>query len=246
MGAHNDASASRRLQRIHLGCGLITPAGWINVDGSLNARLAKHPIVRRWFHALRLLPGDKIGVPWNPKVLIHDVRRPLPFPDSSASAIYASHIFEHLYLQEARNLFHDCHRVLADGGVLRIVVPDLHSIVREYLGERPFGALPQDSQSEPAADRLNRRLLLRSPAPPAGGMLYQLYSVWKDFHSHKWMYDADSLVFHFQEAHFSDVRSMAPHESRIEGIKEIEDPGRILNGEGICVEGIKRGSPKQS
>src|SRR5438874_10391148 len=164
----DSASGDGELKRIHLGCGLITPPGWIHVDGSLNARLAKHPWIRRALHSLSLLPADKMEVPWDSKVLIHDVRKPLPFANDSASAIYASHILEHLYLEEGRALLGECLRVLAGGGVLRIVVPDVHSIVREYLGERPFGKLPNDSESEPAADRMNRRLLLRSPAPASG------------------------------------------------------------------------------
>src|SRR5439155_19849097 len=137
-------------------------------------------------------------VPWDSNVLIHDVRKPLPFANDSASAIYASHILEHLYLEKGRALLGECLRVLAGGGVLRIVVPDVHSIVREYLGERPFGKLPNDLESEQAADRMNRRLLLRSPAPASGGALYQIYSVRKDFHSHTWMYDLESLAFHFR------------------------------------------------
>ena len=32
----------KNLARINLGCGLRTPSGWVNVEGSYNARLAKH------------------------------------------------------------------------------------------------------------------------------------------------------------------------------------------------------------
>jgi predicted SAM-dependent methyltransferase len=63
----------------------------------------------------------------------------LPFPDGSAAAIYASHVLEHLYFEEGRQLIRESFRVLSGGGLLRIVVPDLNAIVREYLGERPFG-----------------------------------------------------------------------------------------------------------
>jgi hypothetical protein len=54
------------------------------------------------------------------------------------------------------------------------------------------------------------------------------------------MYDADSLIFYFKEAGFADVREMQFLESQIEDIEKIEKGESILNGEGICVEGLKQ------
>jgi predicted SAM-dependent methyltransferase len=230
------------LIRVHLGCGLTTPSGWVNVDGSWNARLAKHPILRRTLHALHVTSPDKLNVPWNPEILIHDLRTPLPFPNDSASTVYSSHLLEHLYFEEGHRLIRETYRVLADGGILRIVVPDLGSIVQEYLGERPFGEPSNGAVKPCSADRLNQRLLMRAPAPPSDNLFSRLYNSWMDFHTHKWVYDANSLIHHLESAGFVEVRQMALHESQIDGIEQIEDPSRILKGEGICVEGIKLGA----
>jgi len=227
------------LIRVHLGCGLITPPGWVNVDGSWNARLAKHPALRRVLHVLHVVPADKKEIPWNPEVLIHDLRKHLPFRDGSAGAVYSSHLLEHLYFEDAQHLIRECFRILAEGGVLRIVVPDLRSIVREYLGEHSLRERPNGFEHTCPADRLNQRLLMRSPAPPSENFFYRLYNSWKDFHSHKWMYDADSLKRHMESAGFIDVQQKELHASRIEGIEHVEDPSRVLQGEGICIEGIK-------
>jgi hypothetical protein len=62
-----------------------------------------------------------------------------------------------------------------------------------------------------------------------------------DFHSHKWVYDADSLSGYVKLAGFENVTAMQANQSRIEGIEQVEDPARILNGAGVCVEGIKPG-----
>jgi predicted SAM-dependent methyltransferase len=97
--------------RLNLGCGLLTSPGWVNVDGSWNARLAKHPALRR---------------------------------------------------------------ALSGGGLLRIVVPDLNAIVREYLGERPFGPLSADMEALRPADRFNQRLLMRSPAHTSANLFYRV------------------------------------------------------------------------
>jgi predicted SAM-dependent methyltransferase len=225
--------------RLHLGCGLTTPAGWINIDGSWNARLAKHPVLRRLASSLRLISTDKASIPWAATIFIHDVRKPLPFPDDSAEVIYSSHLLEHLYSDEARKLIRECFRVLAAGGVLRIVVPDLGAIIREYLGEKPIGEHSRELESMQPADRVNRRLLMRTPAAPNGNFLNRIYTEWKNFHEHKWMYDCNSLKALLESAGFVEVAEMPMHTSRITGIEEIEQPSRVENGEGICMEGIK-------
>jgi predicted SAM-dependent methyltransferase len=163
----------------------------------------------------------------------------LPFPDGSASAVYASHLLEHLYPEQGRQLIGEALRVLASGGILRIVVPDLGSIIREYLGERPFGALPPEMEDLRPADRLNKRLLMRWPPPSSSNLFYRIYEGWQDLHSHKWMYDRDSLIHLLTQTGFVDVQDKKCHESYIEGIQMVEDPSRLLNGAGICVEGVR-------
>ena len=53
------------------------------------------------------------------------------------------------------------------------------------------------------------------------------------------MYDDDSLIRYFSLTGFVDVQEMDFLQSRIERIEQVEDGGRVLNGAGICVEGIK-------
>jgi predicted SAM-dependent methyltransferase len=224
--------------KLHLGCGLNVVEGWVNIDGSWNARLAKYPRLRRALAAARVVPRESAKVEWRGDLRIFDVRDPLPFGAGSCEAIYASHLLEHLFLEDAQKLLRECFRVLRPGGALRLVVPDLRAIVREYNGERvfynsdEFGAMP-------AADRMNRRLLFRGQSPPRGNVLMRVYAALKDFQTHKWMYDAESLVTHVRDAGFDDVAERGFRESRISDIDRLEHPGRVLQGEGICVEGVK-------
>jgi hypothetical protein len=46
---------------------------------------------------------------------------------------YASHVIEHLHPADAEGLLRQCHRVLKSQGIVRIVVPDLEGLVREYV-----------------------------------------------------------------------------------------------------------------
>lgn len=91
--------------RINLGCGRRTHPDWINVD----------------------LYASNAGV------VQHDLRRPLPFESDSIEVAYHSHVLEHFELSEGMAFMKECVRVLKPGGVLRIVVPDLESICREYI-----------------------------------------------------------------------------------------------------------------
>ena len=224
--------------KLHLGCGLNVVEGWLNVDGSWNARLARYPRLRRTLATMHVIPREAAKVEWRGDLRILDVRDPLPFAAASYEAVYASHLLEHLYLDDALRLLRECFRVLRPGGVLRLVVPDLRAIVREYNGEQPFHN-SAEYQSTPAADLMNRRLLFRGPSPPRGNVFMRVYAALKDFQTHKWMYDADSLVAHVRSAGFAEAAERGLHESRIPDIDRIEHPGRVLQGEGICVEAVK-------
>jgi SAM-dependent methyltransferase len=224
---------SEQVYRLHLGCGINTPDGWINLDGAWNAWLAKHQIVCRMLKGLHALPVSLRDM--RPDIIIHDVRKPLPFQDNSIHAIYASHLLEHLYLEEAKRLLKECFRILQPGGILRMVVPDLRAIILEYMGEKILSNSSDNMKAASPADRLNRRLAFRVSDPSANGILYRIYNSIKDFHSHKWMY----VIMYFEQADFVDVQQLGFHQSLIEGIEEIEESERVLDGAGVCIEGIK-------
>jgi SAM-dependent methyltransferase len=164
-------------KKLHLGCGLNTPEGWINLDGSWNAWLAKYPILREILGAFHILSANQLNIPWRPDILIHNFRKPLPFEDNSLQAIYASHLLEHLYFEETKRLLNECFRVLRSGGILRMIVPDLQAIVMEYMGQKHLssGDSPDEMESCIRADRLNKKLLLCNPKPPSGNFLYRFY-----------------------------------------------------------------------
>jgi predicted SAM-dependent methyltransferase len=108
------------MHKLNLGCGHRFAKGWINIDFH-----SEHPAVRR----------------------VNLLRR-LPFDDSSFDVVYSSHVLEHFTLELAEGLLRECHRVLKMGGLVRIVVPDLENVCREYLQ-----ILDQIETSEPARRR---------------------------------------------------------------------------------------------
>lgn len=81
--------------------------------------------------------------------IAHDLSRKndLPFASNTVDAIYSSHVIEHLDDECVHKLFHEAHRTLKEGGVLRLVVPDIEYLYSNFksgdrsaiLDIRPWG-----------------------------------------------------------------------------------------------------------
>jgi predicted SAM-dependent methyltransferase len=224
-----------KCDRLHLGCGTTQPESWINLDGSWNAFLGNYPRLKRIVRALRLVPPSQLAINWQPGVIIHDLRKPLPFNDASMSAVYSSHTIEHLYPSDAAHLFDEIYRVLKPGGIVRTVVPDLEAIVLRYREAQAAG-----QEDPPPGDQLIHRLMISQANPPIRRFHpYALYHRMTDYHRHKWMYDAQSLMALKARHGFTDLARKDFLDSQIPGIEAVEMPDRVLNGAGVCVEGVK-------
>lgn len=93
------------MKKINLGCGEKYSDGWINLD----------------FHST------------NSKVLSCNFLKGIPFEDNEIDVIYSSHVLEHFTFMDAKKILKDCYSKLKKDGILRIVVPDMENICREYL-----------------------------------------------------------------------------------------------------------------
>ncbi len=77
---------------------------------------------------------------------VRDCRTELPLTSGSACGIFTEHFLEHLdYYEEAPGFLRECRRVLAPGGVLRIIVPD----GGKYLEAYSTGSLADMSRFSP-------------------------------------------------------------------------------------------------
>jgi SAM-dependent methyltransferase len=233
------SASTANLRRVNIGCGPDAPANWINIDGSWNAWFTHHPGLRKFFEAIGLFRKGS-GEQWRVRPVVHDITKPLPFATNSIAAIYGSHVLEHLYRSDAIRLLAESKRVLKPGGILRLVVPDVQTMARNYLATKDAQREDRlDENAVPAADVLNDQLGFRSPTPPSGSFVFKFYAIWKDFHHHKWMYDSHSLAKLMAEAGFTGVAEKSFCQSEIPGIEEVEVGPRVLNGAGVCVEGKK-------
>jgi len=62
-----------------------------------------------------------------------NVIRGLPFNNDSVDSVVSSHMLEHITYSEAMVFLQECYRVMKEGAVLRISVPDTKKLVTEYI-----------------------------------------------------------------------------------------------------------------
>jgi predicted SAM-dependent methyltransferase len=128
--------------------------------------------------------GDTVHPQWTnldfqplvPGVIACDVRRGLRFADGSFGVCYSSHLLEHLSPAEADLLLREMYRVLRPAGVIRLVVPDLEQVVRDYLATLQR-ALAGEAHAEDDYDWMMIQLLDQSVRRAGGGAMAQF---WRD------------------------------------------------------------------
>lgn len=93
------------MKLLNLGCGNHFHKDWINVDFVSKSENVK---------ACNLLNG-------------------IPFENESVDVVYHSHVLEHFSKTDGVSFLKECFRVLNNDGIIRIAVPNLETIVKEYL-----------------------------------------------------------------------------------------------------------------
>ncbi len=94
-----------KLPYLNLGCGTTYNVNWINVD----------------------------FVSTGEGVIGHNLLEGIPFNDNTFEVVYHSHVLEHFPKDKAHLFIKECYRVLKPGGIIRVAIPDLERITRNYL-----------------------------------------------------------------------------------------------------------------
>lgn len=59
----------------------------------------------------------------------------LPFANGVARLMHTEDFIDQLELEQAAGFLRECHRILAPGGVLRVLTPDMHKLAQLYLND---------------------------------------------------------------------------------------------------------------
>ncbi len=66
-------------------------------------------------------------------VIAHNLLSGIPFKNEVFEVVYHSHVLEHFLKPDAERFISECFRVLKKDGILRIAIPDLEQIARNYI-----------------------------------------------------------------------------------------------------------------
>lgn len=120
---------------LNLGCGtkVSSNADVLNIDWAINLWLKKNRVLR--FVAPMFLKGERLNkfnsLPNN--IIVHNLANGIPFASNSVDVVFHSHFLEHLDKDAAIRFLLEVKRVLRQGGIQRIVVPDLEKVCRAYI-----------------------------------------------------------------------------------------------------------------
>ena len=210
------------LEKINVGCGTNPTPGWLNLDNSPSVLIARSPALMTVLGATGFLSGVRLtfakaaeagGIRWA------NAKR-LPVADASAEALYSSHMVEHLDPGEMRSFLAEVRRVLVPGGILRLGVPDLAIMVRDYLATHD-------------ADRFIAATLMARENPRT--LRDRVSALIMGHRGHAWMYDGPSLVQLLEREGFRGVVEVPAGETTIPAPGALDLHERA--GETVYVEG---------
>ena len=191
-----------------------SPENWINFDASPTLFLQRIPLLGR-------LTRKYIRPRFPDNVRFGNILRDLPIKKGSCKGIYCSHVLEHLSLEDFRIAIRNSHLYLAPNGIFRLVMPDLNSLVQQYvMSSNPGASIDFMKESLIGVTKRERSLLI----------FLRLYI--GNSH-HLWLWDFKSAKSELEKAGFKEIRNAQFGDSQDPKFNEIEDKSRWKNCLGI-------------
>ena len=195
------------MRNVQYGCGLSCPHDWENFDTSPTLRLQKIPIFGK------LITRNRVTFPDG--VRIGDITRRLPVEDNSVDNLYCSHVLEHLSFHDFHRALQESYRVLKPGGVFRLVMPDLKSLVERYL----------NSKEPNASISFIRGTLMGVEKRPKGFKNRVIQSAGN--HHHLWLWDEASTSEALKNNDFKEIRPCKFGDAERADFRSVEEASRF-------------------
>jgi len=218
------------LKKVNLGCGPIGREDWINVDWGILAFLHKNSLLEKMFLKLRILPA-RYNVKWPKNLKLHNLKKRLPFNTNDVDYVYISHVLEHFKKFEAENIIKECFRILKEGGCIRIVVPDLKTLLEKYVqGDRGyFKKIDKLTRDDNKKDNLEKDFLL------ADILMDNFYPYFYRekfkglkkilipfIRPHCWMYDYESIKYLLERIGFRKIEQKSFQKGNVPDLDQLD------------------------
>lgn len=195
--------AHHRTRKLQIGSGSNELAGWLNTE---------------------LCPrGEQIFL---------DATKPFPFDDNVFAFIYTEHMIEHIALRDAEAMLAECFRVMAPGGTIRIVTPDLEFLTT-LLSTPPPPVLRDYIEYSIDEHHIHAR------GPEGIAVFNHFVRAW----GHQYIHTAASLGTLISRAGFEQLRRCALNESphaELTGLAKTDRmPAGFVEMESFVLEGRK-------
>lgn len=200
---------------VQYGCGFCAPDDWLNYDASPTLRFERLPVLGR------LYTKNKERFPAN--VRYGDIVHGLGVPDGSCRGLYSSHMLDYLVPGEFSAALANSRKMLASGGIFRLVVEDCARLMKEYLADPSPEAAGRFMMESDWGRR--RRDLAQSVKEYLG-------------HPHRlWMWDYPSLAQALETAGFHSIRRAQFGDCEDSRFASVEAEGRWTGAIGIECRG---------
>lgn len=206
-----------------------------------NRRLAAHYLAQPGARKLQIGCGDNELSGWlntelcpRREQIFLDATKPFPFADNVFAFIYTEHMIEHISLRDAEAMLSECRRVMAPGGIIRIVTPDL-----EFLTTLLSTPTPPALRDYIAYSIDEYRI--HAPSSAGTAVFNHFVRAW----GHQYIHTAASLGALMSRAGFERLQHCALNESahpELAGLAKTDRmPPGFLEMESFVLEGQKAG-----
>jgi predicted SAM-dependent methyltransferase len=143
-----------------------------------------------------------------------DIVKGLPVSPGLCVAIYASHVLEHLSLSDFRTAIAHTFSYLAEGGIFRLVMPDLEQLAQTYLtSNQPSAALIFMERSG-LGEKVRSQNFIGRLRDVLGNS------------SHRWLWDYKSVKDELSAVGFNNIRRAEYGDSEQALFLDVEESGR--------------------
>lgn len=187
---------------------------WLYV-GCGNHRLAgfTHVEINPWKQFKR---GGNVG----PPEILADIVERIPLETASVSLIFSRATIEHLTYPELVSHLVECNRLLVDHGTVRMVLPSLDKMVKDYLDK--IVEIPTEHDPNLPVDNYTDAFIAK--------LLY---------HDHYYLHNLDTLSRVLEKTGFGNAREAGPGDTAVSPASDILHSAEVNRPRDIIMEATK-------